>query len=102
MKEILQPIVDQVVQEWNTLYPNMPVSVSVNRFGIDLTAGRVIIDGRISIKGVGVTDGTFEIGNDTSSWDNPEEFSAGLTECLDECLLAHSQYQQNRLCREDH
>lgn len=100
MKEILQPIVDQVTQDWNKLYPTMTVDIDVQQFNID--SGRIIIDGRIRIKGVGNTDGTFEIGNDQTSWDNPEEFFNGLNACLEECMLAHSQYQQNRYCSESH
>lgn len=97
MKEILQPIVDQVVSDWNKLYPQMTVRVVVKKYGIE--AGRVIIDGNIGIQGVGVTDGVFDIGSDANSWDHPDEFYNGLTECIEESMLAHSQYQQNRESR---
>ncbi|AFX93579.1 hypothetical protein G646_gp111 [Serratia phage phiMAM1] len=88
MKEILQPIVDQVINDWNKLYPMLSVSITVKQYQEE--AGRVIIDGLINMKGVGVTDGTFEIGSSVVGWDNPSEFYNGLFACIEESMLAHS------------
>uniref|UniRef100_A0AAU8KYT9 Uncharacterized protein n=1 Tax=Serratia phage Kevin TaxID=3161161 RepID=A0AAU8KYT9_9CAUD len=97
MKDILQPIIDEAVASWNKEYPQLLVSVTAKQFMIE--SGRVVFDGSIGIRGLGVTDGFFDIGSDALSWNNPHEFYIGVTECIEESMLAHSQYQKNHESR---